>query len=133
MCAARTASCCQRGSSGSCSNAKESVRMSEQAAAQRRPEIFHELAPLERGFEVTARPPTLWARLYANGALRKGVLLVGLAVLWELYARALDNPLLFPTFSATVSALFKGLASGAIARAGAYTLSLLLEGYVVGL
>jgi NitT/TauT family transport system permease protein len=107
--------------------------MSEQTAAQSRPEIFHELAPLQRGFEVTVRPPTFWARLGANGALRKGVLLVVLALIWELYARALDNPLLFPTFSATVAALFKGLASGTIARAGSYTLSLLLKGYVVGL
>jgi NitT/TauT family transport system permease protein len=102
------------------------------AAASRRREIFHDLAPLS-GFEVTARAPALWAKLYANGALRKGVLLVALAVIWEVYARALGNPLLFPAFSATVAALLKGLASGAIPRAGAYTLTLLLKGYLVGL
>jgi NitT/TauT family transport system permease protein len=107
--------------------------MSEsRAAARSRPEIFHDLAPLRAGYEVAARPPSLWAKLYANGALRKGALLVVLALAWELYARALDNPLLFPTFSATVAALLKGLASGAIPRAGAYTLSLLLKGYVIG-
>ena len=60
------------------------------------------------------------------------MLLVVLALAWELYARALDNPLLFPTFSATVAALVRGVASGAIPRAGAYTLSLLLKGYIVG-
>jgi NitT/TauT family transport system permease protein len=108
--------------------------MSEsRAAATSRPEILYDLAPLRAGFEVTARPRPLWARLYANGALRKAALLTVLALAWELYARALDNPLLFPTFSATVAALLRGLASGAIPRAGAYTLSLLLEGYLVGL
>jgi NitT/TauT family transport system permease protein len=108
--------------------------MSEsRAAATSRPEILYDLAPLRAGFEVTARPPSLRARLYASGALRKAVLLTALALAWEIYARALDNPLLFPTFSATVAALLKGLASGAIPRAGAYTLSLLLKGYLVGL
>ena len=61
------------------------------------------------------------------------MLLVLLAAAWEIYARVLDNPLLFPTFSSTVGALLTSLASGAIPRAGAYTLSLLLKGYVTGL
>ena len=107
--------------------------MSERTAATSRPEILHDLAPLRASYEVATRPPSLWAKVYANSTLRKGVLLVALALAWELYARALDNPLLFPTFSATVAALLKGFASGAILRAGAYTLSLLLKGYVVGL
>jgi NitT/TauT family transport system permease protein len=99
-----------------------------------RPEIFHELAPAgARGLEVAAQPLGLWTRLYANATLRKSILLVALAAAWEIYARVLDNPLLFPTFSATVAALLSALASGEIPRAGAYTLSLLLKGYVVGL
>jgi sulfonate transport system permease protein len=102
-------------------------------AAASRAEIVHTLAPLPRGFEVTAAPQSVWARAYANGGLRKCALLVVLALAWELYARALANPLLFPTFSATVAALVKGVSTGAIPRAGAYTLSLLLKGYVVGL
>ena len=102
-------------------------------AAASRPEIVYSLSPQPHGFEVAAIPQPLWARLYANGALRKCALLVALALAWELYARALANPLLFPTFSATVGALAKGIASGAILSAGAYTLSLLLKGYVLGL
>ena len=101
--------------------------------AASRPEIVHPLAPLPRGFEVTAAPQSAWARAYANGAVRKCALLVVLALAWELYARALANPLLFPTFSATVAALARGVVTGAIPRAGAYTLSLLLKGYIVGL
>jgi NitT/TauT family transport system permease protein len=99
-----------------------------------RPDIVHDLPALaSNGLEVAARPLGPWARLYANGALRKTVLLALLAAAWEIYARVLDNPLLFPTFSSTVAALLASFAAGEIPRAGAYTLSLLLKGYVTGL
>jgi NitT/TauT family transport system permease protein len=97
-----------------------------------RPEVVHDVQP-GAGFEVTAQPLGVATRLYANGALRKTLLLVALAAAWEIYARVLDNALLFPTFSATVAALARSLASGEIPRAGAHTLSLLLKGYLVGL
>ena len=51
-----------------------------------------------------------------------------LALVWEVYARALNNPLLFPTFSATVGGAVSSIASGELPRAIAYTLTLLLEG-----
>jgi NitT/TauT family transport system permease protein len=82
---------------------------------------------------VHGEPLPLSTKLYANGALRKSVLLVALAALWEIYARVLDNPLLFPTFVETVAALLRALASGEIPQAGLYTLTLLLEGYAAGL
>jgi NitT/TauT family transport system permease protein len=99
-----------------------------------RPDIFHDLPPIDSSAPAVAgRPLGLGARLYGNAALRKSVLLVLLAAAWEIYARALDNPLLFPTFGATLSALAARLASGEIPTAAAYTLALLLKGYVVGL
>jgi len=98
-----------------------------------RPEIQHAPSNDAAGFAVTAAPLGVWAKLYANGAVRKSVLLVLLASAWEIYARALNNPLLFPTFSSTVDALLAGIGTGAIPRAGAYTLSLLLKGYVTGI
>jgi NitT/TauT family transport system permease protein len=85
------------------------------------------------GFAVAAQPLGLWSRLYGNGAVRKSVLLVLLAAAWEIYARALGNPLLFPTFTATVGALVSGIVDGEIPAAGLYTLSLLLKGYAAGL
>jgi NitT/TauT family transport system permease protein len=96
-----------------------------------RPELFHEVATDTR--DVIAAPVTGWNRLYAIGALRKTVLLIGLALLWEVYARWLGNPLLFPTFSATVTALLAGIVSGELPRAAVYTVSLLLKGYLAGL
>src|SRR5262252_1140093 len=64
---------------------------------------------------------------------RKLLLLVFLAAAWEIYARWLANPLVFPTFSATVAALFSSVASGQLPRAVSFTLTLLLKGYVAGL
>jgi len=98
-----------------------------------RPEILHAPSNDAAEFAVTAAPLGFWAKLYSNGAVRKSVLLVLLAAAWEIYARALNNPLLFPTFTSTVGALVAGIGTGAIPRAGAYTLSLLLKGYAAGL
>jgi NitT/TauT family transport system permease protein len=98
-----------------------------------RPEILHAPSAAASGFAVAARPLGFWTKLYANGAVRKTVLLVLLAAIWEIYARTLNNPLLFPTFTDTVAALFAGIAAGEIPTAGLYTLSLLLKGYAAGL
>jgi NitT/TauT family transport system permease protein len=83
--------------------------------------------------DVVVQPLTVRERLYGNALLRKALLLVLLALGWEAYARSLDNPLLFPTFSGTVMALVSSIASGELPRAAAYTIQLLLKGYLLGL
>ncbi|MEQ1758779.1 MAG: ABC transporter permease [Vicinamibacterales bacterium] len=83
--------------------------------------------------DVVQQPLGVWTRAWDNGGLRKTMLLVVLLATWEGYARWLDNPLLFPTFSATLVALLNGLASGQIPRAAVFTMSLLLRGYLLGL
>jgi NitT/TauT family transport system permease protein len=98
-----------------------------------RPEILHTVSTDSSGFVVAAEPLGFWTRLYGNATFRKTVLLALLAAAWEIYARSLGNPLLFPTFTATVGALLEGLLAGKIPTAGGYTLSLLLKGYVAGL
>jgi NitT/TauT family transport system permease protein len=64
---------------------------------------------------------------------RKALLVAVLAGIWEVYARWLDNALLFPTLVATLSALSGSIASGELPRAVGYTLSLLAKGYAAGL
>ena len=98
-----------------------------------RPDVFHELDDAPEELPVAAEPLSLWAKLYGNGAARKSIVLIALALAWEIYARMLDNALVFPTFSSTVAALLGGIASGELPRAGVYTLSLLLKGYAAGL
>jgi len=96
-----------------------------------RPETFHQIS--ENAFEVIERRVSPWERFYGNAALRKIVLLFVLAVAWEAYARFLHNPHLFPSFLETVRALDASIRSGAIPRAAASTIVLLLEGYTLGL
>jgi len=105
--------------------------MSENVPESGRPEIFRELA--ENAFEVVERETGLWEKLYGNTVLRKAVLLVILAMLWEVYARWLGKPLLFPTLYDTVAALAAAVRSGALPDAAESTIVLLLKGYVLGL
>jgi NitT/TauT family transport system permease protein len=96
-----------------------------------RPELTY--AVVTTGFDVVEKPLSAWEKFYNNGAARKVLLLAVLALLWEFYARWLNNPLLFPTFSETVKALFTSIASGEIPRAASYSIGMLLKGYVAGL
>ncbi|MFL5276311.1 MAG: ABC transporter permease [Myxococcales bacterium] len=82
---------------------------------------------------VVVKPLTTWERISGNAGLRKTALLVLLAVLWELYARKLDNPLLFPTFGATLEAFGQAIASGVIPQRTAASLRVLAQGYAAGL
>ena len=57
-----------------------------------------------------------------------------LALVWEIYARWLNNPLLFPTFSATVEAFAEGIFERRAARPRRWTsLRVLLIGYAIGI
>jgi NitT/TauT family transport system permease protein len=77
-------------------------------------------------------PLSPWQRLAASPAARKVFVLVVLAVVWEVYARWLDNPLLFPTLGATLEALWNGFASGELEARSWVSLSVLLIGYGAG-
>ena len=86
-----------------------------------------------QAFGVVQKPLTPWERIYGNSGLRKAALLVLLGIIWEGYARKIDNPLLFPTFSATVEAFVRAIASGVIPERTWASIRVLLQGYSVGL
>ncbi|MEY3622262.1 MAG: hypothetical protein RL132_1344, partial [Pseudomonadota bacterium] len=65
--------------------------------------------------------------------IRKSLLLIGLALLWEIYARTLNNPLLFPTFAATIEAFIQGISTGGLISKAGYSVKILLMGYFAGL
>jgi NitT/TauT family transport system permease protein len=105
-----------------------------------RPELLHQIS--ENAFEIVERPVNAWERFYGNAMLRKIVLLCLLAAAWEISARWLGKPLLFPTLSDTVSALIYSVRSGLagnkpdvleLPEAAVYTIRLLLKGYGLGL
>lgn len=80
-----------------------------------------------------ARPLSAWERLGNITALRRLLLLLALAALWQGYAVWLNNPLIFPTFGDTVAAFVHGLASGALPARTLTSLKVLLMGYAAGL
>jgi NitT/TauT family transport system permease protein len=90
-------------------------------------------APAGTPLAVVARPLSLRERLWDSPAARKTLIVGVLAATWEIYGRALDNPLLFPTLTETLGALWSTLLSGELPRAAVYTIVLLLEGYLLGL
>ncbi len=82
--------------------------------------------PLERALP--------WSRrVWEQGWLRKGVILVVLALLWECVARFENHPLLLPTFSSPAQAFLAGIADGTLLHKAAVSLLLLLRGYVCGI
>ncbi|HLV16785.1 MAG TPA: ABC transporter permease, partial [Pseudomonas sp.] len=96
-----------------------------------RPEYEIELAPFtEKPLERTL---PLATRLWQYGWLRKGVILVALAVIWELVARYQNNDLLLPGFLQTAEALFNGLASGELLQKSATSLDVLIRSYLIGI
>ncbi|MBV9588022.1 MAG: ABC transporter permease, partial [Hyphomicrobiales bacterium] len=100
--------------------------------ASPRPEFEHKVtAPV--GLGDVAKPLSFAEKLGANPAFRRGVILVVLALTWELYARWLASPLTFPTFLETLQALLDGIASGIIPQRLAVTLETLVVGYAIGL
>lgn len=70
--------------------------------------------------------------LWQSGFFRKSLLIVALAIIWEAYARHLDNPLLFPTLSDTLTALYDRFADGVLPARIWTTLKVLVTGYVSG-
>ena len=84
-------------------------------------------------FGIVEKPLSAWERIRNIGAVRKIALLVVIGVIWEMYARSLNNPLLFPTFSSTLDAFFKGLFGGDLFSKALTSLRILLIGYSAGI
>jgi NitT/TauT family transport system permease protein len=70
--------------------------------------------------------------LWASGAVRKTLILLVIAAIWETYARTLDNPLLFPTLTDTLTSLWSALASGVLVERTWASLKILVLGYAGG-
>ena len=99
--------------------------------AASRPEIVRELSGSEE-FGVIQKKLTVFEQLFNQVWLRKCIILVLIAVIWEVYGRHLDNPLLVPTFGDTVTALWGGLQSGVLIDRAHTSVNVLLIGFSVG-
>ena len=96
-----------------------------------RPEFVREVETSAYG--VVEKPLTVWEKIFNHGAVRKGLLLLLLAAVWEVYATLLNNPLLFPKFSDTISAFYDNIMNGVLLSRGWFSIKVLLMGYAAGL
>ena len=97
-----------------------------------RPEFVRERVA-EADFGIVQRPLPLAERLANIGALRKTLILLVLAVLWEAYARYLNNALLVPTFTATLRAFVERSVIGELPLKAWVSVKVLMQGYAIGL
>jgi NitT/TauT family transport system permease protein len=79
------------------------------------------------------RPLAFGERLTGNDAVRRLAILLVLGLIWELYARWIDNPLILPTLGSTLTTFFHDLMSGVLVDRIATSLRSLLLGYFAGL
>jgi NitT/TauT family transport system permease protein len=105
------------------------VAMTGDNVAPLRPEIIRDQTAQ---FAVVQKPLSTIERVYNQVWLRKLLILVVLALIWEAYGRALNNDLLFPTFSATVRAFFDAILSGVLPARAWSSIKVLLMGYACG-
>lgn len=96
-----------------------------------RPEFVRD--ELETAAGVVEKPLSSWERIYNQGWVRKSVLLIVLATIWQIYARHLDNALLFPTFLETAKAFRDAIVDGGLLAKAWYSVKVLLIGYAFGL
>jgi NitT/TauT family transport system permease protein len=97
-----------------------------------RPEI-HRAVSADSAQGVVEQPLSAFERLYNQPVVRKAVIIVVLALAWEIGARILHNNLLFPTLSETVRALGAAIASGELPQKLWASLRVLLMGYALGI
>ncbi len=80
-----------------------------------------------------ARHIPLAQRIWQQGWVRKGVILLALALIWELAARWQGNDLLLPSFLQTAQAFIDGIASGELLSKVWISLTILVKGYLIGI
>jgi NitT/TauT family transport system permease protein len=95
-------------------------------------EVIYEVVSAAE-FGVVQKKLSAWEAVYQISAVRKAAILIVLALIWEIYARTLDNALMIPTFSSTMQAFGAGIVSGSLLLKAWTSIQVLLVGYAAGI
>jgi NitT/TauT family transport system permease protein len=97
--------------------------------------IRNSVASMNAGMDQpeVERQLSIVERLWNNATLRKGLILLILGLLWEAYARYLDNALLFPTLTDTLKSLLDHIKDGSLIVRVWTSIKVLLLGYAAGI
>ncbi len=72
-------------------------------------------------------------RLWASGTVRKTLILVLMAVVWQGYALYRGNPLLLPTLTETIDSGLESIRDGTLPERAWISIKVLLTGYAIGI
>ena len=98
--------------------------------------------PIREEYEIALEPFTqadlareipLAQRIWQQGWVRKTVILIALAVIWEIAARIQGNDLLLPSFVQTAKAFVDGVVTGELLAKVWISLTVLVKGYLIGI
>ncbi|MCQ1776180.1 ABC transporter permease [Neorhizobium galegae] len=95
-----------------------------------RPEYERPLEPLAETKSEELLP--IYQRLWQYAWLRKSLILICLALLWEIAAKLQGNELLLPSFTASMKALVEDISNGIIPSRAVSSLEVLIKGYAAG-
>lgn len=98
-----------------------------------RPEFHDRQVTDSAAIGEIARPLSLWEKITNLTLVRRLFILGVLAIIWQIYALQLNNPLLFPTFTATGKAFVESLLVGDLLAMSWTSVSILLQGYTIGI
>ncbi len=73
------------------------------------------------------------SRLTRSTAFRRAVVLIGLAVIWQIGAAWFAKPILLPSFTQTAAAFWDGLLHEDLARSAAASIGVLIKGYALAI
>ncbi|MDR3346746.1 MAG: hypothetical protein LBS73_06190, partial [Campylobacteraceae bacterium] len=98
------------------------------------------ITALKETYERASKPTqevkielSFWERVFNIGAVRKALIIIALASLWQVYAIYLDNELMFPTFTATLRGFFSVIQSGELVQKVFTSLKVLFLAYTCGI
>jgi len=97
-----------------------------------RPE-FENAEPAREQVTDLARRLSAWERLSNNEVSRRLTILVALMLAWQAYAVYADNPLMFPTLTNTLKALWESIAEGVLLARAWASLKVLSVSYAIGI
>jgi NitT/TauT family transport system permease protein len=81
---------------------------------------------------TAARPRSILSRITESDGVRRIFILVLLAAAWEIAARVQNNPLMLPTFTATLRAGVGAVLEDDLIQRAGLSLAVLLKGYAIG-
>lgn len=97
-----------------------------------RPEILYDEQSADQ-ISVVEKPLSTLEMIYNEGFVRKALILIVLALAWEAYGRYLNNDLLFPTFTQTMSSFLSSVAAFELPARAWSSIKVLLIGYGIGI